>query len=473
MICSLLCVVSMAEAFQKESELGKFGSFKEILDLNFREALISSALCMKFVQEHVHLESSRAQKDKVQVFIVIGKQDRREERTKVEKDYKELYDALINSYNTDKDLFSSYGKAFTLKQGRDDEDKDKDPSAGSGLGTKRRKSSKEGEFSKDPSSKEGKSSSSTKGTSRSQHKPSEKSTHTKDQSYNVDDLGVQQNQEFVTGNDDEQPDDEAALKDNCDAARAGNPLSSFDELTDTLFNFSAFFMNHLNITDLTQELLVRPAFNLLKGTCKSITELEYHLEECSKATTEKLDWHNPEGKPYPFDLHKPLLLIQDRRGRQVIPQDYFINNDLEYLKGGSLSIKQSSKDVYSRRRIIAVTRLTIMKKYDYGHLDEIEVRREDQQLHTFKEGDFPRLRLQDIEDLLLLLVQYKLTNLTINERYNLNVHQRNRLMRIDELHKFSDGTLDDVRSALHDITSGIRMKYLPKKKWSNTDKRRA
>ncbi|GJY07462.1 hypothetical protein Tco_0374516 [Tanacetum coccineum] len=31
------------------------------------------------------------------------------------------------------------------------------------------------------------------------------------------------------------------------------------------------------------------------------------------------------------------------------------------------------------------TRLKIMKKYDYGHLDKIEVHREDQQLHTFRE----------------------------------------------------------------------------------------
>ncbi|GJX06869.1 hypothetical protein Tco_0194801 [Tanacetum coccineum] len=51
----------------------------------------------------------------------------------------------------------------------------------------------------------------------------------------------------------------------------------------------------------------------------------------------------------------------------------------------------SSKDVYSKKRIIAVTRLTIMKMYDYGHLEEIEVRREDQKLYKFREGDFPRL----------------------------------------------------------------------------------
>nr|GFC20736.1 hypothetical protein [Tanacetum cinerariifolium] len=89
-------------------------------------------------------------------------------------------------------------------------------------------------------------------------------------------------------------------------------------------------------------LLVGPAFNLLKGTCKSLTELEYHFEECSKATTERLDWHNPEGKLYPFDLRKPLSLIPDHQGRQVIPQDYFIDNNLEYLKGRSLSRQYST-----------------------------------------------------------------------------------------------------------------------------------
>ncbi|GJX60768.1 hypothetical protein Tco_0292158 [Tanacetum coccineum] len=129
--------------------------------------------------------------------------------------------------------------------------------------------------------------------------------------------------------------------------------------------------------------------------------------------------------------------------------------------------KRSMLDVYSRRRI-TVTRLKIMKKYDYGHLEEIEVRREDQKLYIFKEGDFKRLRLQDIKYMLLILVQQSLTNLTIDEQYDLNValHQnrRERLMCADELHKFSDGTLNDVRSALHDIVAGIRMEYLPMRK---------
>nr|GFA58971.1 hypothetical protein [Tanacetum cinerariifolium] len=46
---------------------------------------------------------------------------------------------------------------------------------------------------------------------------------------------------------------------------------------------------------------------------------------------------------------------------------------------------------------------------------EIVVRRDDNVLYKFKEGDFPRLNLCDIKDMLLLLVQKKLSNLDIDD----------------------------------------------------------
>ncbi|GKB64287.1 hypothetical protein Tco_0920473 [Tanacetum coccineum] len=46
-----------------------------------------------------------------------------------------------------------------------------------------------------------------------------------------------------------------------------------------------------------------------------------------------------------------------------------------------------------------------------------------------------------------------------------NKDKKNKLMRIDELYKFSDGTLDDVRTALNDRLKGIRMEYLSKTIW--------
>ncbi|GJV78007.1 hypothetical protein Tco_1509591 [Tanacetum coccineum] len=54
-----------------------------------------------------------------------------------------------------------------------------------------------------------------------------------------------------------------------------------------------------------------------------------------------------------------------------------------------------------------------------------------------------------------------------------NKDKKNRLMRIDELHEFSDGTLDDVRTALNDHLKGIRMEYLPQTFWSQRDKANA
>ncbi|GJV31907.1 hypothetical protein Tco_1392307 [Tanacetum coccineum] len=124
-------------------------------------------------------------------------------------------------------------------------------------------------------------------------------------------------------------------------AKAEKPPTTFDELMSTPIDFSAYVLNHLKIENLTQKYLVRPAFNLLKGTCKSRVELEYHFEECYKSVNDRLDWHNPEGRGYPFDLSKPLPLIEDQ-GRQLVPANYFLNNDLEYLKGGSSSGKYTN-----------------------------------------------------------------------------------------------------------------------------------
>nr|GFA52122.1 hypothetical protein [Tanacetum cinerariifolium] len=54
-----------------------------------------------------------------------------------------------------------------------------------------------------------------------------------------------------------------------------------------------------------------------------------------------------------------------------------------------------------------------------------------------------------------------------------NKDKQNSLMRIDELHKFNDGTLNDVRTALDDRLKGIQMKYLPQTIWRRSDKERA
>ncbi|GJZ90301.1 hypothetical protein Tco_0662228 [Tanacetum coccineum] len=52
-------------------------------------------------------------------------------------------------------------------------------------------------------------------------------------------------------------------------------------------------------------------------------------------------------------------------------------------------------------------------------------------------------------------------------------YKRNILMSSDKLYKFSDGTLARLLSSLKDITKNIDMEYLPKRRWSNLEKKRA
>ncbi|GKA01086.1 hypothetical protein Tco_0673751 [Tanacetum coccineum] len=110
-------------------------------------------------------------------------------------------------------------------------------------------------------------------------------------------------------------------------------LKDFDELMSIPIEFSGYILNGLKIENLTQEILLGPAFRLLKGTRSNYAELEYDFEECYKALSEKLDWENPKGGDYPFDLSKPLPLIT-YGNRQRVPFEFFINNDLKYLQGG-------------------------------------------------------------------------------------------------------------------------------------------
>nr|GEW38869.1 hypothetical protein [Tanacetum cinerariifolium] len=369
------------------------------------------------------------------------------------------------------------------------------------------------------------------------------------------------------------------------------PSKTFDDLMSTLIDFSAFIMNGLNITNLTQETLLGPAFRLLKGTHSNYDELEYDFEECYKALSEKLNWENLEGDDYPFHLIKPLPLVKIGN-RQKIPVDYFFNNDLKYLQGEisnmtyttSLtktkaiqydlpSIKdmvpniwspvkvaydkhalwgishwreehktfyayarglQSRHDVYSTKCILAATKVNVMKKHGYGYLQAIVVRKADNDLYRFKDGDFPRLRINDIKDMLLLVVQNWLTNLLGDDVFNFVIKLRiftrslliqkrvkdfqltvksyqkkinvtrpkttkskirkrnpytsyqdpqgliyvddsgiNRLMCLDKLYKFSDGTLTRLQTSLSDITNNILMEYLPKRRWCTLEKKQA
>nr|GEU94587.1 reverse transcriptase domain-containing protein [Tanacetum cinerariifolium] len=146
-----------------------------------------------------------------------------------------------------------------------------------------------------------------------------------------------------------------------------DPLT-LNDLMATPIYFSKYVLNGLKIENLTQGILLGPTFNLLKGTCSSSIELEYNFQECFNALTYKLDWNNPEGDRYPFDLSKPLPL-QGPLGCPTVVANYFFNNDVEYLKTFDPEVRKFSKhNVYSTKAILGVKSVSVKKLHGYDML---------------------------------------------------------------------------------------------------------
>nr|GEW70438.1 hypothetical protein [Tanacetum cinerariifolium] len=233
-----------------------------VIERNVIESLEATVLAKSSTQPKSTYEAAASLSNYELTKILLDKMD--ESKSHLRDDYKmKLYDALVESYNKDKDLFNTYGKVFTLKRSRVKmiNIKIKTPSLDQTDG--RKEESLAGKLS-NQRSKRG-------------------------QVIQLMTLECKKNQESDTSNNDEQLDDEATSKNDWISvtARAKKPPTSFDELIDTPIDFFAFFINRLNIT-------------------------------------------------------KSDSRTSDHQGRQVIPQDYFINNKLEYLKGGSLSRQYST-----------------------------------------------------------------------------------------------------------------------------------
>nr|GEW05060.1 integrase, catalytic region, zinc finger, CCHC-type, peptidase aspartic, catalytic [Tanacetum cinerariifolium] len=381
-----------------------------------------------------------------------------------------------SAYNSDKDIFTSYGDVVTLKRGRGDQDKDEDPFAGSNRGTKRRKSSKDVEPSKGSKSKESKPSSSSKGT-QSQHKSFGKSTQAEEPEFKVkpDKPPTPDRAWNKSKSIDFRPPQKWIITIAKECYKEKQPPRTFDELMGTPIDLSAYVMNRLKIDNMTQEILVGPAFNLLKGTCKSFAEHEYHFEECYKAINDRLDWHNLERHEYAFDLSKPLPLIKDQ-GRQIVHADYFINNDLKYLKCGSSSSKRATsttrtkaaKDdnvLYKFKEGVALRmftrRIVILPRVEYLQLG---VESYQKKLNITR----PEANIFNISKLTPYASIQKPQGIIYQDKY-----KRNSLMRSDKLYKFYDMTLSSIRRVLHDIASKLDMDYLPKRHWSNMEMKRS
>nr|GEZ93498.1 hypothetical protein [Tanacetum cinerariifolium] len=281
-----------------------------------------------------------------------------------------LYKALVEAYESDKIILDTYGDTVTLKRRRDDDaDKDEEPSARSDRGSKRRREGKEPE---------------------SASAPKEKATRNRDWNKTLPAThGIIQ--PWISK-----------------LAKQSDYRSSFNKLMDTHVDFSAFLMNRLKVDTLISELLAGPTYELMKGSCKSLVELEFFLKEVHKATTDQLDWVNLEGKLTNLTIKERFSFNVSLR---IFTRSIAIQRRVEDLQLG----------VESYRKKLNLTRQDTYRS---------DLKRKEAYIAYSNPKGF--------------IYQ--------------NKDKQNRLMQIDELHKFSDGMLSDVRTALDDRLKGIRMK---------------
>nr|GEU83973.1 hypothetical protein [Tanacetum cinerariifolium] len=377
-----------------------------------------------------------------------------------------LYHALIEALIEDENTMDK-GVANTVKnhkiQHDDDKDDDKDPFDGPNQSKKtKRRRTKESESSMKPSTTKetSKRKASSKSSKTSKFVTTKELIEVPTAEVVMDDLETNTNDDVV--NDTDYPQDDVSPKTKKPSRDTWFKQPLRPPTPDPEWN-KCQVLDHL-----TQEIQVQHFYNLLKGTCTSSIELEYNMEECFKALTYRLDWNNPEGDCCSFDLTKPLSL-KGRPSHLTAAAEYFFNNDLEFLKSFDPEKKYTTsitktkaaryeivgiedmvptlwspakvgydKDVlkgikhwgdkrqlwyrsqiykfskhngYSTQKILGVKSVSVKKLHGYGHLEEILVKRADQQLYKFKEGDFVDLHLNDIKDMLFLVVHHKLFHL--------------------------------------------------------------
>nr|GEV14152.1 hypothetical protein [Tanacetum cinerariifolium] len=208
---------------------------------------------------------------------------------KIEKSVKEQLEdeVLTRSSNSSKMsyaiILNTYGDKVTLKKRRDDAYKNEKPSVGSDRGSKRRREGKKKKSTNAPKEKESKTTGKSTEGSKSHQKTASESAPAEEPMQTTQDLEDPSHQEFETGAADDQPIAEAfqhpewfqkqtkpptpdrAWNKTLPAihrsiqpwisylANQAGSRASFNELMDTLVDFSAFLMNRLNVDTLTLE----------------------------------------------------------------------------------------------------------------------------------------------------------------------------------------------------------------------------
>nr|GEU32461.1 hypothetical protein [Tanacetum cinerariifolium] len=335
-----------------------------------------------------------------------------------------LYKAIVEAYESDKIILDTYGDTVTLKRRHDDDaNKDEEPSAGSDWGSKRRREGKEPESASAPKEKATRSAGKSTQGSKSRQMSTSESVTAEEPMQTTHEMEDPSHPEFETGADD-QPIAEPSQHPEWFSQQKKPPTPNRDwnkTLPATHGSIQPW------ISELAKQTDSRSSFNELMDTLAMTSMLsEESLIGGANANSST-------------DLLSTGSLI--------------VMSTLNVELSLSLNLRLSSGTITS----------TWFRSRMFTRSIVIQRRVEDLQL-GFKSYQ-KKLNLTRLDTYLSELKHKEAYIAYSNPRGFIyqNKEKQNKLMRIVELHKFSDGTLTDVRAALDDRFKGIRIKYLPQK----------
>ncbi|GJT56273.1 hypothetical protein Tco_0991327 [Tanacetum coccineum] len=192
-----------------------------------------------------------------------------------------------------------------------------------------------------------------------------------------------------------------------------------------------------------------PAFNLVKAFYKNNVFLQFQMDECHKLLTNKVDLVNPKGHQILRNIYEPLPL-GGPPGQVTIQPQFFFNKDLEYLLTGDKEQKMA----------LSISKLKAARYLDFG-LEELV-----SSLWVESERDYDISAAYD----------YTIVPKPRAVIYR-DINDQRKLMRLNEIHKFSDGTLTRVMEKLdHMVKDFYLFEYnrgMETRKWLEDDKRRS
>ncbi|GJU19774.1 retrovirus-related pol polyprotein from transposon TNT 1-94 [Tanacetum coccineum] len=303
---------------------------------------------------------------------------------------------------------------------------------------------------------------------------------------------------------------------------------------DDIGSFIRWYCRRIGKEELNKADLKGPAFMMVKGFHENNISFQFQMEECHKLLTNQIDLVNPEGHRIVPDISNPLplggppalsisklkaALYQDFGLEELVPS-LWIESEQVYDISAAYGIthwwfsrkqfyinkhsEPSDRDaVRSHMRILSVISIKTYERYGYNYLREIVLRRADYNEYKISEKDFKSLHPNDFEDLNILHIQGKLDHLPKQDKVNLHNadasdfpfkedytivfkpraviykdrDDNRKMMRIDEVHKFSDGTLTRIKEKLDFMVKDFKLfkfnKGMENRKWTEDDKRRS